>query len=506
VATPLAPRAERAVAHVMAVTGDDDLLYSRVLEAIGEALDCLIGAVWEPDPETGTIGCVEMWSAPGFDGRRFADMTRTLRLEPGAGLPGRVWQSGEPVWIAELEDDPNFPRAGAAARAGLRSAFCFPLRSPQGILGAVELFTGDPRRLDEDLIATMASLGGQIGQLVARRRAELSVRESDERKRAILAAALDCVITIDHRGRVVEFNPAAEDTFGYPAGEAIGRDMAELIVPPSLRRRHREGFTRYLETGEGTVLGHRIEITGMRSDGTQFPVELAITRINLPGPPMFTGYLRDITERKIAEAELRASRARIVQAADAERRRIERDLHDGAQQRLVHLGLMLRVARNRLEAGRNGGLAALDEAIAELSGATAELRELARGIHPAVLSDGGLAPALATLVERSRPRARLVEAPEGRLPAAIEATAYFVVAEALTNTTRHAHAAEVTVTAGPREGGLFVEVRDDGGGGADPNGSGLRGLADRLAALGGELDVVSGEGAGTTVRAWIPSA
>jgi signal transduction histidine kinase len=221
---------------------------------------------------------------------------------------------------------------------------------------------------------------------------------------------------------------------------------------------------------------------------------------------MFTGYLRDITERKRTEAELRASRARIVDAADEARRRIERDLHDGAQQRLVHVGLMLNLARTRLESDPESGAAALDEALVELAMATAELRELARGIHPAVLSDGGLAPALAALAERSQPPAKLVSAPRERLPARVEATAYFVVAEALTNATRYAGASCATVSAVLDDGRLVVEVHDDGRGGADGRGSGLRGLADRAAALDGELQVTSGEGEGTTVRVSLPCA
>jgi signal transduction histidine kinase len=246
----------------------------------------------------------------------------------------------------------------------------------------------------------------------------------------------------------------------------------------------------------------------MRSDGSEFPVELAITRIELPGEPMFTGYLRDITQRKHWESELRASRARIVAAGDAERRRIERDLHDGAQQRLVNLGLTLQIARSRLVNGSaDVALETLDEAIVELTGATAELRELARGIHPAVLSDGGLAPALSALVERSQPRAKLLAAPSERMPSAVEATAYFVVAEALTNATRHASSANVEVRAERRDGRLEVEVRDDGLGGADVDGgSGLRGLVDRVAAIGGELQIESPPGEGTVVLARIPCA
>jgi two-component system, cell cycle sensor histidine kinase and response regulator CckA len=133
-------------------------------------------------------------------------------------------------------------------------------------------------------------------------------RQSDARMRAILETALDCVITMDHTGIVVEFNPAAERTFGYTRSEALGRELAELIVPPSLRDRHRGGLAHYLATGQGPVIGKRVELTAMRADGTEFPVELAITRIGSDSPPLFTGYIRDLSERKRTEALLAGER------------------------------------------------------------------------------------------------------------------------------------------------------------------------------------------------------
>lgn len=136
-----------------------------------------------------------------------------------------------------------------------------------------------------------------------------ALRGSEARKAAILDSALDCIVTIDHEGRITEFNPAAERTFGYRRGEVMGRQLAEVIIPPSLREAHRQGLARYLATGTGRVFGTRLELTGIRADGSEFPVELAITRIPLPGPPSFTGYLRDITERKRSEEELRRSEA-----------------------------------------------------------------------------------------------------------------------------------------------------------------------------------------------------
>jgi signal transduction histidine kinase len=203
--------------------------------------------------------------------------------------------------------------------------------------------------------------------------------------------------------------------------------------------------------------------------------------------------------------ELRASRVRIVESADAARRRIERDLHDGAQQQLVALALTLRTARSRLERDPAAAAELLDAAAADLDAAMRELRELARGIHPAVLTDRGLGPALDALAQRMPLPVEIAAAPAGRLPDPVEAAAYFVVAEAITNVARYAGAthARVAVT---RDGDrVVVEVADDGVGGADPAaGSGLRGLADRVAALDGRLEVESPPGGGTTVRAVIP--
>jgi len=287
----------------------------------------------------------------------------------------------------------------------------------------------------------------------------------------------------------------------------IGRDMAELIIPPELRERHASGLARYLATGEARVLDRRIEITGVRADGTRFPVELTITRIDVPGPPTFTGYLRDITDRVAAEAELRASRVRIVEAADVARRRMERDLHDGAQQRLVELALDLREARTRIDREPAASAELIDAALADLGEATRELRDLARGIHPAALTDGGLRPALDALVARSTIPARLVGVPEDRFGSALEATIYFTVAEALTNAARYAAATEVEVEVVRADGHLRLEVRDDGAGGADASaGSGLRGLADRVAALDGRMEVISPPGSGTVLRLELPCA
>ena len=188
-----------------------------------------------------------------------------------------------------------------------------------------------------------------------------------------------------------------------------------------------------------------------------------------------------------------------------ERRRLERNLHDGAQQRLVALAVQLRVLEKRL-GEPDKAIALLRGAATELEQALAELRELARGLHPAVLADRGLAAALETLASRSPLPLTLEGVPEGRLAEPLEAAAYFVVAESLTNAVKHAEASEVRVRMATEAGELRVEITDDGRGGADPagGGTGLRGLADRVEALGGRLTLESPPGAGTTVRAALP--
>jgi signal transduction histidine kinase len=211
-------------------------------------------------------------------------------------------------------------------------------------------------------------------------------------------------------------------------------------------------------------------------------------------------------ELRASVKELRASRARIVKTADAARRAIERDLHDGAQQQLVALALSLRLARTRLERDPAEAAKLLDAASGDLQAALQSLRELARGIHPAVLSDHGLGAALDALAQRFPFPVEIAAVPDERLPEPVEATAYFVVAEAITNVARYARATHAVVTLEREDEALVVCVSDDGVGGADPSaGSGLRGLSDRVAVLEGRLEVESPAGEGTTVRAFIPA-
>jgi PAS domain S-box-containing protein len=474
-------------------------VYAATLRAIGQSLGWEVGAVWEVDEQDGRLHCVLTWHA-GERTKAFEAFSEGLVLAVGEGLPGRVLASGAPAWIVAAPNDPNFPRAAAARRSGLRAGFGFPVRSPHGVVGVMEFFSSATKEPDESLMATMGTLGSQVGQFVTRRRAEEKVRASESRLRAMLEASLDAVVTMDAGGRVTGWNDAAEAMFGYSSEEAAGRDMAGLIVPPALRAAHRRGLTRYVATGRPVVLDRRLELTGMRRDGSEFPVELTITRISLPGPPTFTGYLRDITARTLADQELRASRARLVAVADAERRRIQRNLHDGAQQRLTSALLSL----GRIRASSNEHAALLEQAIEELAVGLEDIRELASGLHPSMLAERGLVAALEALVLRAPVPVELRALPDRRLPDQVEAAVYYVVAEALANVHKHAGAQRVVVIVTADARRVTAVVGDDGVGGADVEGGGLRGLADRVQALDGTLGLDSPPGGGTRLHAEIP--
>ncbi|HEX2102813.1 MAG TPA: sensor histidine kinase [Solirubrobacteraceae bacterium] len=326
------------------------------------------------------------------------------------------------------------------------------------------------------LVRTRYSRAGAVGGLVER------LNEPDTRVslREALADALG-----DPTLQLVYWRPSAGHYVTYeghraaPPGPDSGRAVAQV-------------------ERDGKRVGAIVHDAALRDDPTLLRAAAAAAALQLENE-------RLEAELRARVEELQSSRARLVEVSMFERRRLERDLHDGAQQRLVALSLQLGLARRKVEQDPFTGARLLDEARVELERALEELRELARGIHPAVLTDRGLEPAVQALAARAPVPVDVEAMPTDRLPAAVEAAAYFVVAESLTNVAKYAQAERASVRVGREDGFAVVEVSDDGVGGADPaGGSGLRGLTDRLAALDGRLEVHSPPGGGTVVRANIP--
>ena len=293
----------RALAE--AETVEDAL--GRVLRELGSQLGWQFAAFWLLDDASQQLRCAAVWRSGGY--AEFEATTRAQSFPRGWGVPGKVWETGEPMWMNDVRDADRLPRQEVARREGLHGAFAFPVYGTadglaptraserrRNVIGVIELYSEHAEAPDEHMLNTAVSLGFQLGVFLESRHAQEAARTQRLRNAAVVDIALDCIITIDHEGRILEWNPAAERTFGHARSDVLGRQLAETVIPPKYRDAHYRGFARYLQTGEGPILGRRIEVEGMRADGSTFPCELAITRVPVAGPPIFTAHLRDVSE------------------------------------------------------------------------------------------------------------------------------------------------------------------------------------------------------------------
>jgi signal transduction histidine kinase len=528
----------RRVATLVARGVPEEEVFAAVTEEVGQllAVDFAIMGRYEGD---GTVTCVASWGAPAA---RFPVGSRS-KLE-GKNLVTIVLETGRPARVDHFAH-----ASGPIGVVGRQSGFHSAVGTPIVVEGRLRgVMTVGTIRMEPPLPAGTEARLAQFTELLA---AAISNAES----RAELArlaeqqAALRRVATLVARGtRPEEVFAAVVDEVGelLPVESAsMGRYEPEGwltfvatwgkgVEPFTVGSRQRLGGnnlgTIVSETGRPARLDHYADTTsgplgtgvkeaGIRSsvatpimvEGRLHGVIAAGSVMDQPLPPDTEARLADFTElvsMAIANAESRgalaASRARIVAAADESRRRIERDLHDGAQQRLVHAVIGLKLALQALSNGDADAVELVAEGLRHAEEANSELRELAHGILPAALTRGGLQGGIQTLVSRVSLPVR-VDVSVERLPAGIEATAYFVISEALTNVVKHAHADGAQVTARVEDGELRVEVRDDGVGGArGDHATGLGGLEDRVSALGGRLVLESPPDGGTRVCALLP--
>jgi PAS domain S-box-containing protein len=457
--------------------------------------------------------------------RRQSEFTRTVvNVAPSffvvLNLDGRVMRFNRTLELASGVDDDEEARrrhfaelfAAPEDAETLRAAVDAATRGEGKLDGAYGFPAADgATRIVEWWSTPVVDESGRERVLVCgldvteRRRQEEELRRQRDFLSLVAGATPTLMCNVDADGKITAegVNRAFAASIGYDDPDATGRDLAELVVPPEERDEVRRALA---DVAAGGPVVER-ENTWIARDGRRLLVAWS-SRPLAEEPRTYLVAATDVTQRKQQEEELRASRARIVEAGDAERRRLERNLHDGAQQRLVSLSLALRLAQSKLEDDPDAAAQLLEGATGELSQALAELRELARGIHPAILTDRGLEPALESLVGRTPVPVEVATSLDGeRLPPPVEAAAFYVVSEALANVAKYAHARSVAVRVSRSNGSAVVEVADDGVGGADPRrGSGLRGLADRVEALEGRLGIESRPGEGTTIRAEIPCA
>lgn len=474
-----------------------------------------------------------------------ADMS--ARFPVGTQLP----TEGEGVLASALRE--GWPQrieyqsaGGATAEAardlGISSAVATPIVAREGIWGAIVAARFDGESCPPDTETRLAQFADLVATAIANAHARAQVEQLAEeqaalRRVAMLAAAgasptvvfnavaaeIEALLDAD-QAALSRFEPSDEilvlahrgvDVERTPVGSRLS--IAGESAPATVRRTGRPARIESYESAEGAI-AEIARDTGVRSsvsapisvEGRLWGLITASWKTDEPPPPETEARIvkfAELLDTAIANADSReqltASRARLVTAGDEARRRVVRDLHDGAQQRLVHTIVTLKLAQRALRQEDEEAEALLGQALQHAEQGNAELRELAHGILPAVLTRGGLRAGVNALVARLDLPVR-VQVSSERLPAELEASAYFIVAEALTNVIKHAHAASAEVTASVEDGVLQVEVRDDGVGGADPSGHGLVGMADRVSALGGQLRVDSPEDGGTLVSATLP--
>jgi PAS domain S-box-containing protein len=528
------------VAVAVATAASPEAVFDVVTEELARLLDAdaanLVRFDARTDEEGGLV--VGSWSEPGVP-----ISAKGTRATLYGGALSRVRHTGRPS-RGSVADPENSPGLVARLRElRITSLVAAPIEVSGELWGAVVVsVTGD-----EELAPDAEDRIGQFARLVAVALASTEAREqlaglADEQ--AALSRVAVAVATGEQPDRL--FNAVSEEvgrllgaraaaTVRYVEGEDAsvivggwqrdGRfDRVGVKVPfqgRAIARVHESGRPARIDIeNEPPDVQKDMTAEGV-SSGVAAPIVVSgrlwgATSVSIGPTDRFAadaeerlGKFTRLVAVALANAEAReqltASRARIVQAGDAERRRLERNLHDGAQQRLVTHSLSLRLALSKIRDDPAGAQELLEASASELSLALEELRELARGLHPAILSDRGLGAALEALATRAPVPVDLGDVPAERLPPSVEAAAYYVVAESLTNVAKYAEARSAHVSVMRRDGIAIVEVKDDGVGGADATrGSGLRGLADRVEALQGRLVVTSEKGRGTRVRAEIP--
>jgi PAS domain S-box-containing protein len=246
-----------------------------------------------------------LWHLPPGRFETFREITDATPLRVGLGLPGRVLASGVPEWTIDAETDPNFPRAHMGHDIEVRAGFAVPVLAGRDIAAVLEFYTDAPQPCDAELLALMGHIGTQLGRVAERERSAARLVEQLDYTRRLIDSAHDAFVSIDDEGRINGWNAAAETMFGWTAADARGRSLADTVIPERYRAGHLAGVERYRRTGEARVLNERIEITALRRDGTEFPVELAIWPVCSNGRMTFCAFVSDITPRRDMLAELR---------------------------------------------------------------------------------------------------------------------------------------------------------------------------------------------------------
>ena len=288
-----------------------------LLRVIGEELDWPLGRFWTPtgDGPAAELLCTAAWHAAGATADRLAGAGEQLRLAPGIGLPGRVWESGQPRWVPDVATECGSSSVEPAVADGLHACLLLPVPGNAGVIAVMEFLSPEVRPTDPDLLRRLTTLAGQVGQSFERKRAEAALAASERETRQILATAHDAFVAMDSDGLITDWNPQAQAAFGWSREQALGRDLADTIIPERFRDAHRAGLEHFKASGEGPVFGRLLELTAVHRDGHEIPVELTISAVRTDPGHSFNAFLRDISERKRTERDLAVARDQALEAS-----------------------------------------------------------------------------------------------------------------------------------------------------------------------------------------------
>jgi PAS domain S-box-containing protein len=295
----------------------------RIMQIICENLEWDMGALWEVRGDA--MACVEQWHSPRVNPEHARALCEGQSMRGGEGLIGVAWDSREAVWLTNFVEHPEYPRAALAERAGIQGAFAFPITGAGRVIGAMEFFSAAPREPDQSLLPVMTLIGSQLGEHIERRRITESLRESEERYRVVSETAQDAIFTMDESSVVLFCNPAVERMFGYAPDELTGRKL-DIIIPERFREQHYRGIERFLRTRRRRIPWTGVELPALHKDGHEFPCEISFGEWTADGHTIFTGFARDVTERKRALEKEQQARA----DAEAAREQLERRAEEEA--------------------------------------------------------------------------------------------------------------------------------------------------------------------------------
>ena len=469
-------------------------LMTHATEAIAAALDTELCTIVEHVPEDDR--CVPRAGLP--------DDAPDALMAGIAAQAARTLEEGAPL-TAEALDNEAEGEARRLAEAGVRSGVSVVITGDPVPYGVLSAYATEERPFNANDVHFLAAASNVLASAIERTRTEQALRESEAHVRAILETTVDGIITIDARGRILSFNAAAEAIFGYDEGEVLGENV-KMLMPSPYHEEHDGYIQSYHDTGRRQIIGIGREVTGLRASGDTFPMDLAVSEVEMGERTLFSGIVRDITERRRLEKE-------IMNVTEQERRRIGQDLHDGLGQMLTGIGLLMQNLTRRLESEGVPGAEEAAEITNLVKDADQYARDLAHGLTPVDLDASGLSNALKRLVNNAE---RLFEVEcaydevgDAQVHNGTAAThMYRIAQEAVSNAVRHGSAQRIKIRLAAEPEQVRLRVHDDGSG-FNPNahesdGMGLHIMNHRARIIGGRLEISSVPDGGTTVTCTLP--